>query len=90
MELVPINGCVVVELTGELQHIELPDKQYATNTTGIVRAVDAEFLPDSHYLIGKKVYFEGFKDVEVPSDDIKHAFVKVEDIRGYEQAIEES
>jgi co-chaperonin GroES (HSP10) len=85
MDLVPINGCVVVELTGELTMIEMPDKQYSTNTSGIVKAVDEAELPDLYYLVGKRVYFEGFKDVEVPGDDVKYAFVKIEDIRGYEQ-----
>lgn len=89
MEFVPINGCVVVEITGDLTIIEMPDKQYSTNTSGVIKAVDEEYLPDLHYLIGKKVWFEGFKDVEVPGDDVKHAFIKIEDIRGYEQTQQE-
>lgn len=81
--LIPINSSVLVELTGELQYVEMPDKQYSTNTNGIVRAVDEAQMPDLHYLLGKQVFFEGFKDVEVPSEDTKYAFVKIEDIRGY-------
>lgn len=84
MELVPINGCVVVEITGELTMIETPDKQYSTNTNGIVRAISLH-EPDYQDLLGKKIYFEGFKDVEVGGDEPKYAFVKLEDIRGYEQ-----
>ena len=90
-ELIPINSCVLVELTGELTMIDLPDKQYATNTTGIVRAV-ALHEPDAVELMGKRIFFEGFKDVEVPprDDEKKYAFVKLEDIRGYEQTEQEN
>jgi hypothetical protein len=56
-----------------------------------VRAI-ALHEPDAHELMGKRVFFEGFKDVEVPArdDDKKYAFVKVEDIRGYEQTEQEN
>jgi hypothetical protein len=90
MDLEPINGCVVVEITGELTIIEMPDKQYATNTTGTVKAVAQDSLPDYYYLMDKVVYFEGFKDVEVPRDDIKYAFVKIEDLRGYVKTQQEN
>lgn len=89
MELVPINGCVLVELSGELQHIEMPDKQYATNTSGVIIAVAAE-ESDYAFLVDKKVYFEGFKEVEVNKEDNRFAFVKIEDLRGYEQTEPES
>lgn len=82
MDLVPINSCVLVELTDELQFVEMPDKQYSTNTSGIVRSV-ALHEPDFIDLVGKRVYFEGFKDVEVPGD-IKYAFIKIEDLRGFQ------
>lgn len=89
MELKPINGCVLVELTGELQFVEMPDKQYATNTTGKVLAIALDEL-DHHYLIGKQIYFEGFKDVEVTEGEQKFAFVKIEDIRGFKDVETES
>lgn len=85
MDLKPINGCVLVELTGDLQFVEMPDKQYATNTSGIVLKLPSSGIELAvNDLVGKRVYFEGFKDVEVTKDDKKYAFIKFEDIRGYE------
>jgi co-chaperonin GroES (HSP10) len=72
----------LVELTGDLQFVEMPDKQYATNTTGKVIAIALGEL-DYHFLMGKQIYFEGFKDVEVTEGEDKFAFVKIEDIRGF-------
>lgn len=87
--LEPIHDSVLVELTGELQFIEMPDKQYATNTTGKVLKV-ALHNEEYHYLIGKQVYFEAFKDLEVTKDDQKYAFVNIEDIRGFDNVQPES
>lgn len=104
MDLVPINGCVLVELTGDMDFIETPDKQYETHTSGVVIRVyrwpvdyrvghvsgmdpypGKEHKPDWEILKGKKIYFEAFKETLVKQDDKDYAFVKVEDIRGYDK-----
>lgn len=81
--LIPINGCVLVELKDNLEYIDLPDKQFNTKQSGIVRNVDSQ-SEDYHYLIEKTVYFEEYRDsAQVEVDDKKYAFIKIEDIRGY-------
>ena len=87
--LEPIHDSVLVELTGELTMVELPDKQYATNTTGKVLKVALNH-EEYHYLLGKQIYFEAFKDLEVTKDDRKFAFVNLEDIRGFDNVQTES
>lgn len=104
--LKPINGCVLVELAEELQHIKTPDKQYSTKTRGIVRSIaqvsatniggsfegmetfptEIEYNIIHDYLINKMVFFEDFKDgTQVEQDGKKYAFIKFEDIRGYDE-----
>ena len=82
-KLIPDNECLLVELTDSYQHIATPDKQYSTKTSGIVMGISNE---DQRYLVGKKVFFEEYKDgTQVIADDKNYAFIKYEDVRGYEQ-----
>lgn len=90
-KLVPIGGCVLVELTESFKYVATPEKQYSTKTSGIVIDVDNNISPKmagkttSSYLIGKKVYFEEYKDgTQIEKDDKTYAFIKLDDIRGYE------
>lgn len=79
----PLNDSVLVELKDALEHIDTPDKQFATKTSGIVQAV-ADKMND--FLIGKKVYFEDYKDgVQVEIEGKKYAFIKYKEIRGYDE-----
>jgi len=77
----PLNGCVLVELTENYQYVVTPDKQYATKTTGIVKKVSDEH----NYLLDCKVYFDEYKDgTQFKVDNTAYAFIKYEDIRGYD------
>lgn len=95
MEITPINGCVLVKLTSAYEHVITPDKKYDTKTSGIVVAPSEEVIgtkqgvpwTQKSSLLGKKVFFEEYKDgTTVDIDGEKHAFIKLEDIRGYQNA----
>jgi len=84
MNLVPINSCVLVELTDSSQFIDIPDQKFATQASGVVRSVAAD-SKEYAYLTDKVVYFEEYRDsAKVEVDDSKFAFIKIEDIRGYD------
>lgn len=79
--MVPINDCVLVELTED--YIATPDKAYDTKTSGMVRSVCNE---DHEYLLRHRVFFDEFKDgTKVNYDGKTYAFIKYKEIRGYEQ-----
>lgn len=85
MTLTPINGCVVVELQEQFEHVATPDKQFSTKTNGIVLVVPKSD-EENQYLVGKRVYFEEFRDgTQVKEDGKEYAFIKLEDIRGYSE-----
>lgn len=78
----PLNESVLVELTDALEYVDTPDKQFSTKTSGMVRSVAEE---KHNFLLGKKVYFEDYKDgVQVELNGKKHAFIKYSEIRGYD------
>jgi co-chaperonin GroES (HSP10) len=82
--LVPLNGCVLVELAQTYKNVVTPDERYKTNTSGVVIAQDAN-INDSY--VGKTVFWEEYKDaVRLKIDDKEYAFIKFEDIRGYRDA----
>jgi co-chaperonin GroES (HSP10) len=77
----PINDCVLVELAESYEFVATPDKQYATKTSGVVTAVSKEA---HEYLLGRKVFFDEYKDgTQVKIDDKTLAFIKFDEIRGY-------
>lgn len=96
-DLIPLPGYVLVELTESvIANIELPDKQYSTKTSGIIVAIPPSpkgtvtvsnglsLVPSMDEFIGKKVYFEAYKDdVKEVMGDREFAFIDVKDIRGY-------
>jgi len=83
MKLVPINDCVLVKLTDDSQLIDVPDKQFATQASGLV--IDVHDMKQADWLIGRVVYFEEYRDsAKVEVDDEKYAFIKFEDIKGYQ------
>jgi len=84
MRLVPINKCVLVRLNDDSQLIDVPDKQFATQANGLVVSV-AKDSSGYDYLTGKIVYFEEYRDsAQVEFDDEKFAFIKLEDLKGYQ------
>jgi co-chaperonin GroES (HSP10) len=87
MKLVPLNECVLVELTESLEYVDMLDKQYSTKTSGVVVAIadDAPLYKEKNYLVDKKVYFTDFQDgTQVDIDGKQYAFIKYSEIRGYE------
>jgi co-chaperonin GroES (HSP10) len=84
MDIIPLNGCLLVKLTGAYEFVASPDKKYDTKTSGIVVAADD--IADIA-LLNHKVFFEEYKDgTIVDIDGVKHAFIKREDVRGYQHA----
>ena len=80
-ELTPINNNVLIELAETYSAVVTPDKQYSTKTSGIVKAVSNE---DHEILLGKKVFFEDFKDgTQFSVDDSTYSFISYKDIKGY-------
>jgi co-chaperonin GroES (HSP10) len=81
MKLEPYEGSVLVELVEQYAGITLPDKKYDTKVSGIaVKSADPQ-------LNGKRVFFEEYKDgVRVTEGAKTYAFIKLKDIRGYENA----
>lgn len=79
MLLVPINGCVLIELADQYEFVSTPDKQYDTKTNGFVRAGDH---PE---LIGKRVWFNSYQDdIKIDRDGKTFTFVKFDELRGYD------
>lgn len=86
MDLTPINGCVLVRLTEVYEYVTTPDKKYDTKTSGILIKI-AKDVKGYDHLIGKKVFFESYKDDTSKEDDgQKYALLKAEDLKGYEDA----
>jgi co-chaperonin GroES (HSP10) len=60
--------------------IETPDEKYKQFSRGELIAITTA---EGKTLVGKEVYFESFKEIQVEQDDEKYAFLDVNDIRGY-------
>lgn len=83
--LIPVNGCVLVELKQSYQNLNIKEGKYDTRTEGIVAA------PENHEFYGKRVFFEEFKEgARIKRDSKAYSFIKVEDIRGYEEVNEQT
>lgn len=93
-----MSGYVLVELTEEWEGVYTVEKKYDTKTSGIVIKVPTGKAnigsmeqgytevdtAEVEFLLGKKVYFEGFKDdSQVKDGDKIYAFIDIKDIRGY-------
>lgn len=95
--LKPLPGRILVELREKYQHVATADQKYDTKTSGIcieaaavighpypaMLASDVETCYVS--LKGKLVFWEEYKDgAVIERDGKKYAFVKIEDLDGYE------
>ena len=79
--LVPIFESALVELSEAYANVATPDKQFNTKTSGTVISVALDEYP---HLVGKKVWFEEYKDgCQTEIDGKTYAFIKLNDIRGY-------
>lgn len=83
----PLNNHILVRLGDYYKYVQVKEDKYSTRTSGFVLHVEA----DSEHIwaletIGKKVYFSEYKEgVRVEKDGELLAFVKIDDIEGYEE-----
>lgn len=81
----PTRNYVVVRLGQlmQLNKVHVPTGKYDTHTDGVVVEVPVGYA--DMQLVGKKVYFSEFKEgTKFSRDGIEYAFVKLDDIEGYE------
>lgn len=92
-QLIPINDCVLVELQQSYKNFSAKESKYDSRTEGIVVAVPREVSPNytmkfTTTLVGKRVHFEEFKEgARIKRDGKIYSFIKIEDIRGYEDEV---
>lgn len=84
--LVPINGCILIKLGQTHKNFNTTETKYQTRTEGTVAAIwDNENDREYQYLVGKKVYFEEYKEgARIKRDDGMYCFINYSDLRGYE------
>jgi co-chaperonin GroES (HSP10) len=88
--LIPVNDCVLIKL----DRTDRKESKYDTRTSGIVAAIakieettrlntrEITLVLD---LLHKRVYFEEYKEgARIKRDGELFCFIKIEDIRGYE------
>lgn len=94
----PLNGCVLVELKQSTKNFNVKEGKYDSRTEGVVvRVPKKDFALSSDNpmnvnktmaygeLLGKYIYFEEFKEgARIKRGTKIYSFIKVEDIRGYE------
>jgi co-chaperonin GroES (HSP10) len=94
--LYPLNDCVLVELQQKHKNFTTKEGKYDTRSEGIVVAVTEHYRKgakelkslgtDSLDLMGKRVHFEEFKEgSRITRNGKIYSFIKVDDIRGYEE-----
>lgn len=97
--LIPVNDCILVELSQSFSNVRTKDGKYQAYTEGICKVTpdynllgkvkeprnDLEYLTKIDILLGKRVFFEEYKEGgHIRREGKEYAFVKVEDVRGYE------
>jgi co-chaperonin GroES (HSP10) len=94
--LIPLNDCVLVELKQSHKNFTTKEGKYDSRTEGIVVAlapykdpqlVNVTMELKVQDLMGKRVHFEEFKEgARIKRDGKIYSFIKLEDIRGWEEA----
>lgn len=91
--LIPLNDCVLVELKQSTRNVSIKESKYDTRTEGVVIAVPEKPVVqlaytkdlDVKWLVGKHIFFEEFKEgARIKRGTKVYSFIKIEDIRGYE------
>lgn len=97
LALKPLPGRILVELVEKYSYVATTAEKYDTNTAGI--CIDGSYVvgypfesldaqdTQAHYVLlkGKLVFFEEYKaHATIERDGKKYAYVKVEDLDGYE------
>lgn len=86
----PLNDCVLVELHQSHKNFTTKEGKYDTRTEGIVMATHrsrpqdpTQFDPS--FLVGRRIHFEEFHEgARIKRNGKIYSFIKIEDIRGYE------
>lgn len=98
--LIPLNDCILVELQQSYKNVSKAEGKYDSRTEGIVVAIPNGKLKgllrgdpiydksEVEYLLGKRVHFEEFKEgARIKRGGKIYSFIKIEDIRGYEENV---
>lgn len=96
-KLHPLNDCVLVELKQSSKNFTVKEGKYDSRTEGVVvrtpkyNARSGKLKAEIHdletidFLIGRRIHFEEFKEgARIKRDNKIYSFIKIEDIRGYE------
>lgn len=97
LNLHPLNDCVLVELKQSSNNFTTKEGRYDSRTEGIVVEIEKTGISqpqavelgikDYHFLIGKRIHFEEYKEgARIKRDGKIYSFIKIADIRGYEEA----
>lgn len=93
LSLKPLPGRVLVEIREKYQNVATPDQKYDTKTSGICINVGYPYGNTTRMeseiqyvsLVDKLVFWEEYKDgAIIERDGKKYAFIKIEDLDGYE------
>ena len=81
----PAPGYALVQLGERYSNLPTPEEKYNRHTSGVCIKVGADDENYSDFLIGKQVFWEEYQASErITHNDALYAFIKIEDIRGYE------
>jgi co-chaperonin GroES (HSP10) len=84
-QLYPLNDCILVELKQSSKNFSVKEGKYDSRTEGIVIAIPKQKTDLTATIIGKRVHFEEFKEgARIKRGGKIYSFIKIEDIRGYE------
>lgn len=87
-KIIPLGDNVLVSLRDVFKNITLPTKQFDSKVSGILEAVSEDVPKENKLwsLIGKKVYFERYRDDTAKADNgDKYSIISIKDIKGYEE-----
>lgn len=91
-QLHPLNDCVLVELQQSHKNFTTKEGKYDSRTEGIVVAIpSSEWVSGKaqynfcQLILNKRVHFEEFKEgARIKRGGKIYSFIKIADIRGYE------
>lgn len=97
ISLIPVNDCVLVKLEEQYNNFSTHEGKYDSRTHGIVVAIqdvsNIKYFPGNRqevtmrdeHLLNKRVYWEEYKEgARIRKGNELFCFIKIEDIRGYE------
>src|SRR5882762_2215074 len=97
MTLQPLPGRVLVELREEYAHVAVTENKHDTKTSGIcvsynipgpfsIEAADHWYK----HVLNSVVFWDEYKQGKtIERDGKKYAFIRIEDVDGYEEAVDD-